>query len=62
MSFNHAFTVAFEVADSKHEDWLECLKGEKQKVINALLDRINVLLAHEDEYLAAIEGFDTHEE
>ena len=60
--FNHAFTLAFEVPKSNHEDWLECLKHEKEKVINGLMERINVLLADESEYMQAIEGFDTHKE
>lgn len=60
--FNHAFTLAFEVPKSNHEDWLECLKNEKEKVINGLMERINVLLADDSEYMQAIEGFDTHEE
>lgn len=60
--FNHAFTLAFAVPDSEHEDWLECLKNEKEKVINGLMERINVLLADQSEYLEALEGFDSHEE
>lgn len=60
--FSHAFTVSFEVNESKHEDWLECMKNEKQKVINCLLDRVAFLMANESEFMEAIEGFDTHEE
>lgn len=60
--FNHAFTFAFEVPQSNHEDWLECLQHEKEKVINGIMERINVLLTDEGEYFQAIEGFDTHEE
>lgn len=60
--FNHAFTIAFEVKASDHEDWLECLKNEKEKVINGLMERINVVLSDNGEYLEAIEGYDTHEE
>lgn len=60
--FNHAFTLAFEVPNSDYEDWLECLTHEKEKVVNGLMERINVLLADRSEYMEAIEGFDTHEE
>ena len=60
--YNHAFTLAFAVPDSEHEDWLECLKSEKEKVINGLLERINVLLENNDEYLEALEGFDSFQE
>lgn len=60
--FNHAFTLAFAVPDSDHEDWLECLKHEKEKVVNGLMERINVLLTNESEYLEALEGFDSYEQ
>lgn len=60
--FNHAFTLAFEVSKSDYEDWLECLEKEKEKVVNALMERINVLLSDNSEYMQALESFDTHEE
>lgn len=60
--FNHAFTLSFQVEKSDHEDWADCMKKEKEKVVNSLMERINSLLSNESEYMQAIEGFDTHEE
>lgn len=62
MKFNHAFTLAFEVPGSENSDSLECLRHEKEKVINGLLARINVLLTNDSEYFEALESFDTYEE
>lgn len=62
LKYNHAFTIGFAVPHSNYEDWGDCLKNEKEKVINGLLERINVLLADDSEYLQAIEGFDSFEE
>ena len=59
--YNHAMDIAFSVPDSKYEDWYDCLKNEKQEVINALQKRIRELFT-EQEYLEAISGFDTYEE
>jgi hypothetical protein len=59
--YNHAFDVAFQVPDSKYEDWYDCLKHEKQEVINALQRRIRELFEAK-EYLEAISGFDTYDE
>jgi hypothetical protein len=60
--FNHALTIAFAVPDSNHEDWHECVKNEKEKVINALMERINNILADEQEYMECFDGFDSFEE
>ena len=61
MKYNHAFDVAFQVSDSQYKDWEDCLKHEKQQVINALQRRIRELFEAK-EYLEAISGFDTYEE
>ena len=58
--FNHAFDVAFEVANSDHENWEDCLVNEPEKVFAALFIRMSELFA-EKEYLEAITGFDTYE-
>ncbi len=60
--YNHALTIAFAVPDSNHEDWLECVEKEKEKVINALMERINNILANEHEYMECFDGFDSYEE
>ena len=59
--YNHAMDITFAVPHSEYEDWLDCLKNEKQMVINALQKRIRELFT-EQEYLEAISGFDTYEE
>ena len=60
--YNHAFTIAFEVKDSSYEDAGECALKEKEKVMNALIERLNFLIADESEYKEALECFDTYEE
>ena len=60
-TYNHAFDVAFQVPDSQYKDWEDCLKHEKQQVINALQRRVRELFEAK-EYLEAISGFDTYEE
>lgn len=64
MTYNHAFTLAFAVPGSKHEDWWDALKDpeEKQAVIAALYKRIRMLEDNDAEYVEALEGFDTYEE
>jgi hypothetical protein len=59
--YNHAMDIAFAVPNSEYEDWYDCLKNEKQMVINALQKRIRELFT-EQEYMEAISGFDTYEE
>ena len=59
--YNHAMDVGFAVPNSKYEDWFDCLKNEKQMVINALQKRIRELFTKQ-EYLEAITGWDTYEE
>lgn len=61
-TYNHALTIAFAVPGSEHEDWLECVKNEKAKVINALMERINNILENENEYMECFDGFDSYEE
>lgn len=60
--FNHALSVSFVVEGSDHDNWADSLKSEKEKVINALIEKINVVLSDDDQYAQAIEGFDTFEE
>lgn len=61
-TFNHAFTIAFEVKGSDFEDWEQCLIKEKEKVINALVARMEDIALNNDEFLQAVEGFDSFEE
>lgn len=61
-TYNHAFTLAFAVSDCADEDWLETLKNEPAKVLQALNNRLIELTANKQEFLEALEGFDTFEE
>ena len=47
---------------SDYEDWEDCVKNEKPKVIAALLERVDSLLHNDVEYGEALDGFDTYEE
>ena len=60
-TYNHAFNVAFSVPHSQYVDWEDCLRCEKQQVIDALQKRIREIFT-EQEYMEAIEGFDSYEE
>tara|TARA_B100000287_G_scaffold326019_1_gene310269 strand:+ start:276 stop:512 length:237 start_codon:yes stop_codon:yes gene_type:complete len=60
-TYNHAFDMAFAVPNSQYEDWYDCLKHEKQAVINALQKRVREVF-EAGEYLEAIGGVDTYEE
>ena len=60
-TYNHAFDMAFAVPNSQYEDWYDCLKHEKQAVINALQRRVREVF-EAGEYLEAIGGIDTYEE
>lgn len=60
-TYNHAFDMAFAVPNSEYEDWYDCLKHEKQAVINALQKRVREVF-EAGEYLEAIGGIDTYEE
>lgn len=64
MTYNHAFTLAFAVPGSKHQDWWNALSDptEKSAVIGALYERVRMLEANDAEYREALEGFDTYEE
>ena len=53
--------MAFAVPNSQYEDWYDCLKHEKQAVINALQKRVREVF-EAGEYLEAIGGIDTYEE
>ena len=60
-TYNHAFDIAFAVPNSQYEDWYDCLKHEKQAVINALQKRIRDVFT-DTEYIDAIGCIDTVEQ
>jgi hypothetical protein len=62
MTYNHAFTVAFAVPASEYEDWGDSLANEKEKIIGALERRLQLLRDNDQEFMEALEGFDTYEE
>lgn len=62
MSFNHAFSIAFAVPGSSYSDWEDCLRNEKDKVISGLVARLKELIENNEEYLEALDSFDTYEE
>ena len=62
MTYNHAFTVAFAVPASEYEDWSESLANEKDKIITALERRLQLLRDNDQEFMEALEGYDTYEE
>lgn len=62
MTYNHAFTLGFAMPKSEYEDWQDALRHEKQFVIAALIERLNQLLSDENEFMEALEGFDSYEE
>ena len=61
-TYNHAFTVAFAVSASEYEDWMDALANEKDKIIGALERRLQMLKDNDQEFMEALEGFDTYEE
>lgn len=61
-TYNHAFTLGFAVPESSYEDWEDCLKHEKDKVIHALMLRVAELTTNHQELMEALDGFDTYEE
>jgi hypothetical protein len=61
-TYNHAFTLGFAVPGSRCEDWEDCLKNEKDKVIQALMLRVAELTNNTNEFLEALDGFDTYDE
>lgn len=62
MTHNHAYSLGFAVSGSDYEDPDECLKNEKMKVIQALLNRVDELMHNDAEYHEALEPFDSYEE
>jgi len=62
VTYNHAYTIGFAVSESNYEDWEDCLRHEKAKVINAMIKRIWLLMDNDQEFMEALEGFDTFEE
>lgn len=62
MTWNHAYTVAFAVGGSQHENWYEAMKEEKEQIISALLARVEMLRTNDAEFMEALEGFDTYDE
>lgn len=61
-TYNHAFTLGFAVPGSHYENWEDCLANEKDKVIHALMLRIAELTNNTNEFLEALDGFDTYDE
>jgi|APSaa5957512493_1039668.scaffolds.fasta_scaffold124951_2 hypothetical protein len=61
-TYNHAYTLAFAVPASEHEDWYECLQNEKEKVIGSLERRLQMIRDNDQEFMEALEGFDTYGE
>jgi hypothetical protein len=62
MTYNHAFTLAFAVPASEYEDWMASLANEKDKIIGALERRLQMLKDSDQEFMEALEGYDTYEE
>ncbi len=62
MTYNHAYTLGFAVPESEYEDWEDCLRYEKAKVIHSLLRRVAELVNNDQEFMEALDGFDTFEE
>ncbi len=62
MTYNHAYTLGFAVPESKYEDWQDCLRYEKARVIDFLLRRVAELASNDQEFMEALDGFDTFEE
>ena len=60
--YNHSFGITFSISDSKYEDWEECIEKEKDKIVLAMWERVVSLFSNEEEYLGAIEGYDTYEQ
>jgi|GEM_PF-1889233 len=60
--YNHAYTLGFAVSGAIYSDPTETLEKEVDKVIEALLLRVAELIANKQEYMEALEGFDTFEE
>ena len=61
-TYNHAYTLAFAVSGAIYSDPTETLDREVDKVIEALLKRVAELVANKQEYLEALDAFDTYEE
>jgi hypothetical protein len=62
MTYNHAYTIGFAVPESEYEDWEDCLRHEKAKVISAMIKRIWLVMDNDQEFMEALDGFDTFEE
>lgn len=60
--YNHAYTLGFAVGGCVHSNPTEALDKEVDKVIEALLLRVAELISNKQEYMEALEGFDTYEE
>ncbi len=60
-TYNHAFELAFQVEGSEYEDGYKCLENESEKVFNAVIKRIDNIF-HSQEFLEALDCFDTFEE
>lgn len=60
--YNHAFSFGFACADSKYEDPYYALIHEKDKIIGALLARVQELVTNTTEFREACKPYDTYEE
>lgn len=58
--FDHALCLTF-IVTSEHEDWPDCLAKEKDKVMNALMEKISTVLGDDEQWIQSFEGFDTTE-
>jgi len=54
-TFNHIFSISFEVPNSVQEDGTDCIQKEKTAVIASLLERVDMLLHDDSEYQKAME-------
>lgn len=61
-TYNHAFSLGFACKNSKYENPDDALVHEKDKIINALLQRVEDLIMNDSEFRQACEPFDTFEE
>lgn len=61
-TYNHAFTIAWDVSHSKYESWEECLINEQESILDALRARLAEVDGNRHEMMDAISGFDTYEE
>lgn len=61
-TWNHAFSLGFACKNSKYENPDDALIHEKDKIINALLERVEQLITSDAEFREGCEPFDTYKE